>query len=146
MTTEARKDSETVLGIDYGEATVGIALGCGGAVTPVKSVEAKNIQNAVNEIVRLALENHAAKIILGLPLNYDNKETPRSIKTRQFAKLLRIRLKKPVVFVNEYKTSIYASEEAIELGVSKKRRRILDHISAAVILKKYFEEGPTTSS
>ncbi len=128
-----------VMGIDYGEKNIGLAFGINNLVSPLRIISGKNDETAINEIARLALENKVKRLVIGIPLTYENKETIQAIKIRRFAKLLKIKLKIPVVFVNEYRTSEETMEEAIELDVSKKKRKRIDDLSAALILKKYFQ-------
>lgn len=130
---------ELILGIDYGEKNIGIAFGRNGLVSPIKIVSGKNTQEALNEICKLAILNKITKIVVGLPVDHEGKETLQSKKTRHFAKFVKVRLKKPINFVDEYGTSEESLVESIELGISQKRRRQIDHYSAAAILHNYFQ-------
>lgn len=134
------QNDEILLGIDYGETNIGLAFGRAGLATPLRVINAKNRDSAINEIVTYTLENRVNRIIVGLPLTADKKETAESQKVRHFTKHLQLRLNKPVEFVNEYLSSVEALSSAIEQGVPQKRRRSIDHLSAAVILKKYYDE------
>ena len=129
---------ETILGIDYGETNVGLAFGRNGQVMPSEVISGKNAETAIHDIARYVYENKVERIIMGLPLNVAGKETTQSRKVRRFAKLLKIRSKKPVVFINEFRTTVDSKTEAITLGISKKRRQKVDHLSAALILKEYY--------
>lgn len=132
------KGEEIVLGIDYGDTRIGLAFGRKGLASPIKTVSGKNINEAINEIAQSAINHKITKIVVGLPLDLNGKETQQSLKTRQFSKLLKVRIKRPLEFVNEYGSSKDALEEGIEQGLSKKGRRVIDHFSAAVILKHYY--------
>jgi putative Holliday junction resolvase len=139
---QEKKDiKDILLGVDYGEAHIGVALGRNGLVSPLRVLPGKNVQNAITEIARLAQENKVNKILVGLPLTGSGKETKMSIKTRKFAKLLKIFTKKPVEFYNEFLSTKIATEEAISRGISKKRRVKVDHLSAALVLKRYYSEN-----
>jgi len=98
---------------------------------------------AINEITLTALHNKVNKIVIGLPIDVDGKETYKSLKVRRFANLLKSHVKKPIEFVNEYNTTYESLRESINLDYSKKSRKNLDHISAAVIVRKYFESLST---
>lgn len=138
---ERKKLENMMLGIDFGETNIGVAFGRNGLVSPLKVLPGKNQQNAIMEIARLARENHAEKIIVGLPLSGSGKETAMSLKTRKFAKLLKILTKKPVEFYSEHLSTIQAVEEAISTGISQKKRTSVDHLSAALILKRYYDQS-----
>lgn len=129
------------LGVDYGEMNVGLALGNNGVVSPLKIISNKNSNSALYDINRIVVENKIGTIILGLPLMPDGKETSESLKIRKFAKQLKIVTKRPVIFQNESDTSKQALKEAIDLEIPKKRRGTNDHLAAALILKRYYEEN-----
>lgn len=131
---------EVLLGVDYGSVNIGLAFGKSGTVMPLKIISAKNTNEAIKEISRAALENRVKKIIMGLPLTADSKETKKSLQVRRFANLLRAHTKMSIDFVNEYESSKDATKEAISLGMSQESRRKVDDISAAIILKKYYED------
>ena len=134
------KKEQITLGIDYGETNIGLAFGRLGLVTPLKVISGKNSQVAVQEIARVVIENKVTQLVFGLPKNVDGHETPQCLKVRQFAKLVRVYLKLPTAFVDEYMTTHEALGEAIDMNISMKRRKSLDDLSAAIILKKYYRE------
>ncbi len=129
---------EKLLGIDYGSTNIGLAFGINGFVSPLKVISGKNTNEALAEISRYVIENKVEKVVVGLPLRSDGKETPQSREVRNFGKILKIHTKRPIFYVNEYRTSKESVTEAINLGISKKRRQIVDHLSAALILKEYY--------
>lgn len=134
------KDKYT-MALDYGEKRIGIAFGLNDLVTPVKTIKDKDENTAIKEITTLYYENKIKTLVLGLPLTIDGKETNFTKKVRRFAKVLRVYLKIPIVFVNEYGTSQEALIEAIEFDVPMKKRHAVDQYSAALILKRYFNEN-----
>jgi putative Holliday junction resolvase len=134
--------NEKLLGIDYGETNIGLAFGLNDLVSPLKIISGKNTESAISEIARYVIDNKVDKILMGLPITPDGKETMMSRKVRRFSKLLKMRTKKPLEFVNEYRTSEESVTEAVNLGISKKRRRKIDHLSAALIVKEYYSKLP----
>lgn len=134
-----KNENEILLGIDYGEKNIGIAFGNNTFVTPLKIISGKDTNTAIHEISRLVRQNKISKIVIGLPLTADGKETSESIQVRKFSKLLKIFTKKPVDFYNEHSSSVDALRAAISMGMSRKARGTTDHISAAIILKNYYE-------
>jgi putative transcription antitermination factor YqgF len=129
-----------ILGIDYGETNIGTALGRNGIVSPLKIIPAKDINSALYEINRIVIENQVGTLLLGLPLSSEDKETRKSIAVRKFAKTLKTVTKRPVIFQNEFGSSKEALQEAISLGFSMKKRRTNDHLAAALVLKRYYDE------
>ncbi|NMB91734.1 Holliday junction resolvase RuvX [candidate division WWE3 bacterium] len=133
-------DSATILGVDYGRANIGLALGRNGLVTPLEVISAKNTNNALIRINRVVIENKVELIILGLPLTMEGKDTAESIEIRRFAKILKTNTKRPVETQNEYGSSARAFEEALDLGISEKHRKTNDHLAAAYILRMYYDD------
>jgi putative holliday junction resolvase len=140
MTEEkaSKYNNKFVVGVDFGNATTGLAFGKNGVVTPVRSVMSKDKMFAVQQILRLVKENKASAVVVGLPLSIDGKETRQSTEIRGFAKILKTRLGTPVILVDEFGSTNEAEEEAIDEGLPQKARKKVDSISAALILKRFF--------
>lgn len=136
--------NDIVLGIDYGETNTGLAFGriSNGLTSPLEVLDSRDVEALIAKIGRYVVENRVTKLIVGLPLTLDGKDTPQSLKVRRFSKLLKARLKKPVAFVSEHGTTQEAIEGAIKSGFSMKGRKKNDNLSAALILKRYFSENP----
>ncbi len=131
---------EILLGIDYGDTNTGLAFGRAGAVSPLTVLNSKDEGQLLAQISRFISENKVNKVIMGLPLTLNGKETNQSLKVRRFTKILKIKLKRPVEFISEFGTTQESIQRAIKSGVSRKRRQTNDHLSAALILKRYYAE------
>jgi putative Holliday junction resolvase len=131
---------EVLMGIDYGEKNTGVAFGRDGSVAPMTILDSKNTFQLISDISRYIAENKVTKIVVGLPLSPEGKETPQSLKVRRFINMLKIKIKKPVEYVSEDGTTKEAILGAIKSGISKKRRRTNDSLSAALILKRYYNQ------
>ncbi|GIW69281.1 MAG: putative pre-16S rRNA nuclease [Patescibacteria group bacterium] len=141
-----KKDNQSVkgknfLGIDYGGRNIGVALGKDGYVTPLKIIDGKNQNSAIAEIIRIALENKVEAFVMGLPLTAEGKETTQSLKNRHFAKLLKIKSRKKVLFCNEEGSTQEALDSLIATGASSRKRRYSDNVAAGIILKRFFQES-----
>lgn len=132
--------SINILGVDYGETNIGLALGNNGVVAPLKVIPGNDLNSAAYAINKIIVENNIKTIVLGIPLTAENKETRKSIIVRRFSKLLKTVTKRPVVFQNEYGSSIEALNEALTINISRKKRKSNDHLAAALILKMYYSE------
>jgi putative holliday junction resolvase len=129
-----------LLGIDYGDKNIGLALGKDGLVSPLKTVTAVHLPTALHEIMRLAFENKVEAFVVGLPLDINGKDTIKSMQVRQFANRLKAFSKKQVVYQSEHSTTVGATEEMIDFEISQKKRHVKDHFAAALILKRYYNE------
>jgi putative Holliday junction resolvase len=140
MNKETIKPQDTLIGIDYGEAKTGIALGRNSLVTPLQTFKNLSNEALIHEIIKTAVENKVSAFVLGIPLQADGKETKQSLKVRGFAKLLKILARKPVYMQNEFGTTEESIEEAISNGVPQSKRTSNDHLAAALILKDFYRE------
>lgn len=130
----------TLLGIDYGTSRIGIALSKGDIVTPIETVKTKIAEFSIQKIARYCIENKVERIVIGLPLTVDGKETAFAREVKRFGKQVKVRTKKPVTYHNEFGSSNTALADAIDYGISQKNRRVNDHLAAAVILREYISE------
>ncbi len=135
-----KKHEEVLLGIDYGEAKIGVAFGRDNNAMPIDIIKTKDAQTAIKQIADIAIKNRVNKIIVGLPLSEDSKETQQSHKVRAFVKLLKLYIKIPVEFVNEFGTSSDANGYLLSAGVPRNKSTINDDIAAALILKEYYQQ------
>lgn len=139
---ESKYKDKFVLGVDFGETTTGIALGKNGVVAPAREVLSKDRMTAIQHILRTVKQNKVVAVVVGLPLGYDQKDTPQSLEVRRFAKLLKTRLGIPIILIDEFGTSQEALADAIIEELPQKARRKVDSISASIILKRFFaDEG-----
>ncbi len=129
---------KTILGLDFGEKTIGIAIS-----NPSKSlalslktifrlkfnVDAKEINNIVNK-------RNVGGIIIGLPINMDGSEGTRCQSTRAFARNLSKIILLPISFWDERLSTVSAKKVLIETkNTRKKRKKIIDTIAATIILQ-----------
>lgn len=132
---------ENLLGIDFGDRNIGVAFGLNGLTMPLPIISAGNLEVAISELVRIVFENKIGKIVVGMPATLEGKPTAQALKVKDFIKRMKIKIKLPVVPVNEHSSTKEALEKAFGLDISKKRRGNLDSLSAEIILKRYFEEA-----
>ena len=142
-----------ILGLDYGEKTVGVAvtdplmLTAQGVETIVRKKE-NALRETLRRIQEIAAEKGAELIVVGLPLHMDGTPSERSEASLAFAELLRKRTGLPVVMHDERLTTVEADEILAESGVPKERRKdVIDKVAACLILEDYLKtrkkEGET---
>ena len=129
-----------IMGIDYGDARTGIAFSdllCSivGSTTVIHS---RKPEKTLAEIVKLAKENEAGEIVMGLPKNMDGTEGPRADLYREFAaRVEEVTGLKPVLW-DERRTTIDAHRILFESGKNaKKRKKTVDAVAASLILEGY---------
>ena len=129
-----------ILGIDYGDARIGLALSdasatlCGRAWTLTEW----NLDRAVDAIADVVRTEGVERIVLGLPKNMDGTEGPRAAKTRKLAGILGNILPQPIELWDERRSTVSAAGILSENGTyGKKRKQVLDAVAATVILEGY---------
>lgn len=129
-----------ILGIDYGDQRIGLALSdasamlCGRAWT----LWEWNLDRAVEQIASAAKENEVGLLVLGLPKNMDGTEGPRAEKSREVAKLLEAATGLNVVLWDERRSSIEAHAILHANGrKEKKHRKDVDAVAASLILEGF---------
>jgi putative Holliday junction resolvase len=153
-----------VLGIDLGERRIGVAVGDLDAriATPLTTLSrAKRIQDDALVISRLASEQRAAGLVVGLPLDMSGEEGMQAIRTREWAMAVADATGLPVQFRDERLSSERAERR---IGTPARgrsggpptaaqrdgRRARIDREAAALILQDELdatasgERGPET--
>ena len=125
---------KTVLGIDFGNTRIGLALGKNGICVPLKIIQAKNWNTALVTIKKVIDENYISFIVLGMPKQ-------NNLVIKKFYEFLKENLNIKIQLWDESFTSKEALEYAIKVGYSKKSRKYIDNISAYMILERYFESN-----
>lgn len=132
-----------VLGLDFGERFVGLAVGEGEVVSPLPPVESPNWEVVVTEVSKAVAMYNPEQVILGNPQSSTGGPTPQSQLVGKFCRLLQKRLRIPVILVNEFGTSKEALNEAVELGAPQRSRKHLDSLAAAILTRRYLLESKT---
>ena len=129
-----------IMGIDYGDARTGIAFSdllCSivGSTTVIHS---RRPEKTLEEIVRLAKEQDAGEIVMGLPKNMDGSEGPRAELCREFAEKVREATGLNVTLWDERRTTVEAHNILSEHNYhGKKRKNTVDAVAASLILEGY---------
>lgn len=132
-----------ILSIDYGDARTGVAV-CDKLemlASPVTVIHEKNAENLADRIAEIAREKHAELLVLGLPKNMDGTEGFRAENCRLFASVLQQKINLPLDFEDERLTTVSA-HNALNLTDTrgKKRKEIVDAVSAVIILEDYLRK------
>ena len=130
-----------ILAVDYGDARTGLAISdatelLATAITP--QIEEKSMNKVAQAVVDTARARGAERIVLGLPRNMDGTEGARAQKSRKLGEKISQLWGREVVMWDERRTTVSAAAILSDNDVfGKKRKQILDSVSAAVILEGY---------
>lgn len=134
-----------ILGIDYGEARVGIAvtdelnITAQGLETIQRNGTDKTILRRLDEILQIY---EVDTIVVGMPLNMNGTISKRAEITEQFIHKLKCKYNKiKIDSIDERLTTVEAHKTMNFLDINKnKKRNIVDTISAVYILETYLNK------
>ncbi len=132
-----------IMGLDYGDKTVGVAVTDGLMLTaqPVTTITRERtgkLRKTYQTIEKLIEEYSVEKIVVGMPYNMDDTEGERTEKTREFIGELSRRTGLEIVEMDERLTTVEADEILEEMEVpASERKKYIDKIAAAIILESY---------
>lgn len=125
--------------MDYGDKRVGLAISdpSGMIASPAGFIVRRaGKRPPVAEIIRRAEALEARGFVVGLPLDGNGDDTPRSLEARQVAAALAERTKLPVELLDERFTTAAARRAIREMGgTMKDRRGDVDALAATVLLQ-----------
>ncbi len=131
-----------IMAIDYGDVRTGVAV-CDRTeflASPVGVIEEKSIAKTAEKIVHATKEFDVGMLVIGLPKNMDGTEGDSAKKCRKLADIISKIITIPIVLWDERQTTISAAGILNENGkFGKKRKKIIDAVSATVILENYLD-------
>ena len=135
-----------ILGIDYGEARVGIAITdelnitAQGLETIQRNGTDKTILRRLDEIFE---QYRVDTIVVGMPLNMNGTKSERAKITEEFIHKLKCKYNKmKIESIDERLTTVEAHKTMNFLEINKnKKKNIVDTISAVYILETYLNKS-----
>jgi putative Holliday junction resolvase len=128
------------MAIDWGERRIGLAISdpTGTIGSPAGVIERRVGKRApIAELVRRAEALEALAIVMGLPLDGEGDDTPRSLECRRVAGELARRTGLPVALLDERYTTAAALRGVRETGKRARDRKVdIDALAAAVLLQQ----------
>ena len=133
------------LGIDYGDARVGIAITDALNIT-VQGLETihhnKNDKIILKRLDEILNEYEIDTFVIGMPINMNGTKTERVEVTKKFIHKLKCKFPKIAIEeIDERLTTVEAHKTMQFLNVDKKKKKnIVDTISAVYILETYMKK------
>lgn len=130
--------------IDYGEKRIGLAISDESQwlASPLKAILTQRDLQKTAELIASEFISFGPleKIVVGLPLLLNGKESPMSQKVRQLVPYLEKLFNLPIVLWDERLTSAQVERTLKEAEMSRKKQvRYLDAMAAAAILQSYLD-------
>ena len=139
-----------ILSLDIGEKRIGIAVSdpLGITANGLMTLERVGVRKDCDKIIALIDEHKCEKVVIGLPLMLDGSFSPQTEKVREFARILKNKLKSSgrskigLVYYDERFTTSIAERVLIDADLSrKKRKEVIDKQAATIILTDYLSSN-----
>lgn len=131
-----------ILGIDYGERRIGLALSDPTQIlaSGLKTLDNKEISDPFGYLNNLIKQEDISLIVLGLPKNLDGSLGPNAIRVLEFKKELEEKTGLEVVTWDERFSSVeIARTLKDEKNKIKRSKKLVDQLSAVLILQGYLD-------
>ena len=135
---DALPNGGRLIGLDVGTKTIGTALCDAGwsFASPATLVRRTKFTKDKAALADLIAAQGVRGLVLGLPLNLDGTESPRSQSTRAFARNLERLTDLSIGFWDERLSTVAAERALLEADTSRKRRaEVIDQVAAGYILQ-----------
>ena len=134
-----------ILGIDYGEARVGLAITDELKITAqgLRTINHNgNDKKLLAELDQIMEEYEIETIVVGMPLLLNGDKSKRAEITEKFIHKLKCKYNKiKIVSQDERLTTVQAHRTMNDLDINKKRKKkLVDTISAVYILEAYMNK------
>ena len=135
-----------ILGIDYGEKRIGMAVSDPLGITAqgLPTIERTNIQDDLQKILNVVREKEVGEIVVGLPKNMNNSLGEKAQAVLNFVALLKKHINIPINVIDERLSTVRANRAMLEGDLSRKKRKSrVDMIAAQLILQDYLDRSST---
>ena len=135
-----------LLAVDFGMKRMGFAVGNSiiRTAAPIDPIVRKDDTQDIRYIEHLVDEYDISRVLIGYPLNMDGTKSGITLKVEAFAEKLKEKIPGNIAveFVDE-RLSSFEAEEMLKSHQQdyKKRKKVLDSISAMVLLRSYFDQS-----
>lgn len=131
------EDVKNYLGIDWGEAKIGLALADGETLMAFTYGALKNDKNIIASICEIIKKEEITTVVMGVPVYFDKEE--KDFKGKKMAEKINEISGVEVVFQNEIFSTQSAQKNLIEAG--SKRIKLDDAEAARIILQSYLDRA-----
>jgi len=131
-----------VVGIDVGEARIGLAISDEGKkiAFPLAVIRRENKSYCINKIKKLLAERNIDTFVVGLPVRSNGQRGRECEEVVHYAETLKTHFPYKVILWDERYTTVIAEKALLEGDLKReKRREIIDEIAAQVLLQSYLD-------
>jgi putative Holliday junction resolvase len=134
-----------ILGLDFGTKTIGVALSDELTITAqtLTSISRTTLKRDLETLQQLIREHGVDEVVIGMPVNMDGSRGPAAEAVADFIERLKSLTDIKIIPWDERLTTVAAERILLEGDLSRrKRRRVIDRLSAAIILQGYLDSRP----
>ncbi|MFH1017511.1 MAG: Holliday junction resolvase RuvX [Pseudomonadota bacterium] len=132
-----------ILGIDYGQKRIGLALSDPRGIIAQPHGFMDNDRGFHAKLLKLLQDQEVSEIVVGLPRSMDGSSSPMTKEVEGFAERLRTAVPVPVHLCDERLTSAQAERTLLEGDVRRAKRKVSrDAIAAALLLQSFLKDRP----
>jgi putative Holliday junction resolvase len=130
-----------ILGLDVGDARIGVSISDELCIAAhgLCTIHRKSQKNDIRAVGQIINEYNIEKIIIGLPKMLNGEIGIQAQKVQKFIVALQ-KLNIPIITWDERLTTVEAHRILYETNASrKKRKKVIDQLSAVLILEAYLD-------
>lgn len=131
------------LGVDPGTKRIGLAVSdlSGTIASPLTVLQrSRSRDHDLRELARIASEEEAEVVVIGLPLNMDGSTGPSAKAAIALGRRLATLVDVPIEMHDERRTTVTADRAMIDAGLDGvQRRQRVDKVAAAVMLQSWLD-------
>ena len=134
-----------ILGIDFGERRIGLAISDddGRLAVPLTTIERTDDRSAVRRIVEIARREEVTGLVLGDPVGLDGRRGPAAERVDRFAARLERASGLACRRIPETLTSHEAERRLAAAGVPRRRwAERIDQVAAQILLQEALDTRP----
>ena len=130
------------LGLDLGKKSLGLAISdrTGTIASFYKNIKYVDENKLIDELISIINKESIDALVLGFTKNMNNSIGFRGQETLEFKGKLENMINVPIILQDERLSTRMAESVLIDADMSrKKRKKVIDGVSAVIILKNYLD-------
>jgi putative Holliday junction resolvase len=129
-----------IMGLDVGDRRIGVATCDPLEIVASPREVVKRNGHELEYLEQFVRDEEIERVVVGMPYDEEGQIGPQARKVQSLLNQLRARLSVPVVEWDEHLSTWEAESVLIDAGQRRaERRRVVDKLAAAVILRSYLD-------
>lgn len=129
-----------ILALDVGDKRIGVAVSDELEISAhsLTTIERTDLKKDIAHIKEIITKYSAGEIVVGMPVMMDGSVGIQADKVTRFVEEIKKELDIPIKFMDERLSTRFVEKMLIDADMSRKKRgKIIDKLSAVVILQDY---------